>query len=243
MDSTANFTVAVSGQSITAKTKTEAYANTLSGKTVQLVFGTLMKKGTGSATLAAHGHYDAARTNISFKNTGSVGYKTYDGEGQVTGEQKVSTNEVETVMPLPVWPAPQKRVSDADETSVLKNTVTSRLESWSYSVSAAVPAGWTYDSITVSDNTPEVEDDNTVHIGEAVELEVEKAADCKTYEPGDTVKYTVIAKCVTEGKTAENVVFTDLMDKKGVLIDEASIKVVLDGEDITEKCEITAISN
>ena len=102
----------------------------------------------------------------------------------------------------------------------------------------------TYKNMAVasSDNTNEDDDDNTVTVEGAVpKLDIEKTSDKETYKVGNTGKYTLQIKETVPGAVAENVVITDSFKQtKGVKIDEKSIKVLLDGKNITPQCKITA---
>lgn len=117
------FTVAVNGQTVRAEAKAAALNSAgFYNKRYNLIITAKLKKGVTMKDLQAYKKGDM----VSIPNTGKV---TIDDTPR-------TTNETETRL----WdPKPEKRVSDADETKVLANTIPSRLESFVYTVSQDVP--------------------------------------------------------------------------------------------------------
>ena len=102
----------------------------------------------------------------------------------------------------------------------------------------------TYDNTAVasSDNTNEAEDDNEVVVEEKTpRLRITKESDKKEYNVGETGRYTLNVTERVEGAAAKNLVIEDaFVQKDGLQVDTGSIKVALNGADITADCEITA---
>ena len=83
-------------------------------------------------------------------------------------------------------------------------------------------------------------DTNTVTV-EAPELSIEKVSDKEVYDVNDTGHYTVEVTETKEDLTAMNVVIRDSIEDKGASIVEGSIKLAdADGNDLTDKVEITS---
>lgn len=76
------------------------------------------------------------------------------------------------------------------------------------------------------------------------QLEIQKSSNKQTYKQGETGVYTLVVKQIKEELTAKNVVVTDAFDQtEGLVYDESSMKVMLNKEDITSKCNITFKGN
>ncbi len=100
----------------------------------------------------------------------------------------------------------------------------------------------TYDNMAVasSDNTEESEDDNEVVVKEIKPvLNIVKNSDKKTYQIGDTGKYTLIATQKVKDATAQNVVIEDsFATEKGIQVKRKTITVRFNGKNITKSCRI-----
>ena len=76
------------------------------------------------------------------------------------------------------------------------------------------------------------------------QLEIIKTSDKQTYKVGETGTYTLTVKQIKEELTAKNVVVTDAFEQAvGMTYDVDSIKVILNKEDITSKCNISVENN
>ena len=76
------------------------------------------------------------------------------------------------------------------------------------------------------------------------QLEITKSSDKQIYKIGETGKYTLIVKQTKEELTARNVVITDVFKQnEGFTYSKESIKVMLNKEDITSKCNISVENN
>jgi fimbrial isopeptide formation D2 family protein len=96
-------------------------------------------------------------------------------------------------------------------------------------------------AVAGADNAPEAEDENTVTVipdGEP-ELGVDKSSDKETYRASETARYTLIVTQKTEGCTARNVTVRDELGTTLAAIARDSVKVALNGEDITSGCALT----
>lgn len=102
----------------------------------------------------------------------------------------------------------------------------------------------TYDNNAVasSDNTDNADDDNEVVVEDKTPmLHIMKKSDKKNYRVGDTGQYTLDITETIAGAVAKNVAVEDaFVQKDGLQVDTGSIKVVLNGVDITAGCVITA---
>jgi fimbrial isopeptide formation D2 family protein/uncharacterized repeat protein (TIGR01451 family)/LPXTG-motif cell wall-anchored protein len=95
-------------------------------------------------------------------------------------------------------------------------------------------------AIAGADNAGEAQDENTVGVepGTAV-LAIMKESDKTEYVATETAGYTLTATCVSSAP-AIGVVIADRLDTTAAAISTGSIKVTLDGEDITSGCKVTA---
>lgn len=76
------------------------------------------------------------------------------------------------------------------------------------------------------------------------QLEIIKTSDKQIYKVGETGKYTLEVKQIKEELTAKNVVITDTFEQtEGFTYKKESIKVMLNKEDITNKCDISVENN
>ena len=76
------------------------------------------------------------------------------------------------------------------------------------------------------------------------QLEIIKTSDKQTYKVGETGTYTLTVKQIKEELTAKNVVVTDAFEQAvGMTYDADSIKVMLNKEDITSRCDVTVENN
>lgn len=76
------------------------------------------------------------------------------------------------------------------------------------------------------------------------QLEIIKTSDKQTYKVGETGKYTLEVKQIREELIAKNVVVTDAFEQTvGMTYDADSIKVMLNKEDITSKCNVSVENN
>ncbi len=76
------------------------------------------------------------------------------------------------------------------------------------------------------------------------QLEIIKKSDKQTYKVRETGKYTLEVKQIREELTAKNVVVTDKFEQtEGIEINKDSIKVILNKEDITSRCDVTVENN
>lgn len=107
---------------------------------------------------------------------------------------------------------------------------------------------------TENTNGDKIRDDEDVPSGggsdeekvpmKAPQLEITKSANKQTYKVGDTGTYTLVVKQIKEELTAKNVVVTDAFEQtEGMTYDKDSIKVSLNKDDITGKCDISVEGN
>ncbi len=100
----------------------------------------------------------------------------------------------------------------------------------------------TYDNTAVasSDNTNEAEDDNEVIVKALTPaLSIKKNSNKKSYGVGDTGKYTLLVNQTVQDAIAENVVIEDaFVQQSGLMVRGKSIKIYLNGKDITKQCGI-----
>lgn len=96
------------------------------------------------------------------------------------------------------------------------------------------------DKIRDDDSIPSGGDsDNEVVTPQTPVVEVDKTADKTEFNPGDTGSYTVTLKNTTVNTTATKIVFKDAFDTKGIKYQLDTVKVTLDGKDITKNCKTT----
>lgn len=93
---------------------------------------------------------------------------------------------------------------------------------------------------TEADNADKKETEHIVDVSEKPVLTVIKNADKKTYAVGDEAAYTLTVRQMTAGATAKNIVITDAFEQaEGLKVDEDSIRVKVNGKNITNDCKIT----
>lgn len=91
-------------------------------------------------------------------------------------------------------------------------------------------------AVVQSDNTEAAKDENTVVVKPPM-LKIEKTSGRKIYKEGQTGAYKIRVTQKNEGMTAHKVVIEDAFEKKGMEI--GMIRVKINGEDITNQCEIS----
>ena len=95
--------------------------------------------------------------------------------------------------------------------------------------------------VATADNTNMDQATNVVDVKEATpELTINKSSDKKEYAVGNTGKYTLIVNQKNKYATARNVIIKDKFDSNTVDIDADSVKVELNGSDITNDCKIVS---
>lgn len=126
-----------------------------------------------------------------------------------------------------------KNISDEDKLEV------------SYKVSFSKTGEYTNTAISTSDNTNEDRSNNVVEVTNATpELSINKTSDKTEYAVGNTGIYTLTIKQTKADATAKNVTVKDqFVQEDGITIDAESMKVSLNGTDITKDCKIVTNQN
>ena len=111
-----------------------------------------------------------------------------------------------------------------------------------YTVTFEKEGQYTNTAISKADNTNENQANNVVEVKEITpELTIKKSSDKKEYAVGNKGLYTLIVKEKKADATAKNVVVKDHFEiSEGITIDASSLKIALNGEDITKDCKIVA---
>lgn len=109
-----------------------------------------------------------------------------------------------------------------------------------YQVSFEKEGQYTNTAISKADNTNEDQANNVVEVKEITpELTIKKSSDKKEYAVGNKGQYTLIVKEKKVDATAKNVVVKDHFETgDGIKIDEGSLVITLNGEDITKDCQM-----
>jgi fimbrial isopeptide formation D2 family protein/uncharacterized repeat protein (TIGR01451 family)/LPXTG-motif cell wall-anchored protein len=96
---------------------------------------------------------------------------------------------------------------------------------------------------TKADNSPEwlCDTASVTPSKENPKLEITKSVKESTYKKGDALHYTV--KLTAKDGTVKNVVLKDVFKESGIAYDKSSVKVLLDGKDITSECKISSSEN
>ena len=125
-----------------------------------------------------------------------------------------------------------------DETDEDKITVT-------YKVTFTKTGEYTNTAVAKSDNTKEDQANNVVEVKEATpDMGIEKASDKNEYTEGETGKYTLKITQKNADATAKNVIVKDYFKQAdGLEIQKDTLKVVLNGEDITKDCKTAVNTN
>lgn len=90
-----------------------------------------------------------------------------------------------------------------------------------------------------SDEKLPKEDEETV-IVQGPNLDIEKSSNAGVYQVGETGKYKIVARQTRDGETAKNAVIKDAFGIEGVVIDKESIKLYINGEEVTpESIEVS----
>ena len=114
-----------------------------------------------------------------------------------------------------------------------------------YNVSFSKAGEYTNTAISTSDNTNEDRSNNVVEVTNATpELSINKTSDKTEYAVGNTGIYTLTVKQTKADATAKNVTVKDqFVQEDGITIDAESMKVSLNGTDITKDCKIVTNQN
>ena len=114
-----------------------------------------------------------------------------------------------------------------------------------YNVSFSKAGEYTNTAISTSDNTNEDRSNNVVEVTNATpELSINKTSDKTEYAVGNTGIYTLTIKQTKADATAKNVTVKDqFVQEDGITIDAESMKVSLNGTDITKDCKIVTNQN
>ena len=126
-----------------------------------------------------------------------------------------------------------KNISDEDKLEV------------SYKVSFSKTGEYTNTAVSTSDNTNEDQATNVIEVTNVTpELSINKTSDKTEYAVGNTGIYTLIVKQTKADATAKNVTVKDqFVQEDGITIDAESMKVSLNGTDITKDCKIVTNQN
>ena len=126
-----------------------------------------------------------------------------------------------------------KNISDEDKLEV------------SYKVSFSKTGGYTNTAVSTSDNTNEDQATNVIEVTNVTpELSINKTSDKTEYAVGNTGIYTLTIKQTKADATAKNVTVKDqFVQEDGITIDAESMKVSLNGTDITKDCKIVTNQN
>ena len=126
-----------------------------------------------------------------------------------------------------------KNISDEDKLEV------------SYKVSFSKTGEYTNTAVSTSDNTNEDQATNVIEVTNVTpELSINKTSDKTEYAVGNTGIYTLTVKQTKADATAKNVTVKDqFVQEDGITIDAESMKVSLNGTDITKDCKIVTNQN
>ena len=126
-----------------------------------------------------------------------------------------------------------KNISDEDKLEV------------SYKVSFSKTGEYTNTAVSTSDNTNEDQATNVIEVTNVTpELSINKSSDKTEYAVGNTGIYTLTVKQTKADATAKNVTVKDqFVQEDGITIDAESMKVSLNGTDITKDCKIVTNQN
>ena len=126
-----------------------------------------------------------------------------------------------------------KNISDEDKLEV------------SYKVSFSKTGEYTNTAVSTSDNTNEDQATNVIEVTNVTpELSINKTSDKTEYAVGNTGIYTLTIKQTKADATAKNVTVKDqFVQEDGITIDAESMKVSLNGTDITKDCKIVTNQN
>lgn len=126
-----------------------------------------------------------------------------------------------------------KNISDEDKLEV------------SYKVSFSKTGEYTNTAVSTSDNTNEDQATNVIEVTNVTpELSINKRSDKTEYAVGNTGIYTLTVKQTKADATAKNVTVKDqFVQEDGITIDAESMKVSLNGTDITKDCKIVTNQN
>ena len=126
-----------------------------------------------------------------------------------------------------------KNISDEDKLEV------------SYKVSFSKTGEYTNIAVSTSDNTNEDQATNVIEVTNVTpELSINKTSDKTEYAVGNTGIYTLTVKQTKADATAKNVTVKDqFVQEDGITIDAESMKVSLNGTDITKDCKIVTNQN
>ena len=126
-----------------------------------------------------------------------------------------------------------KNISDEDKLEV------------SYKVSFSKTGEYTNTAVSTSDNTNEDQATNVIEVTNVTpELSINKSSDKTEYAVGNTGIYTLTIKQTKADATAKNVTVKDqFVQEDGITIDAESMKVSLNGTDITKDCKIVTNQN
>ena len=126
-----------------------------------------------------------------------------------------------------------KNISDEDKLEV------------SYKVSFSKTGEYTNTAVSTSDNTNEDQATNVIEVTNVTpELSINKTSDKTEYAVGNTGIYTLTVKQTKADAIAKNVTVKDqFVQEDGITIDAESMKVSLNGTDITKDCKIVTNQN
>lgn len=114
-----------------------------------------------------------------------------------------------------------------------------------YNVTFTKKGEYTNTAVATSDNTNEDQATNVIEVTNVTpELSINKTSDKTEYAVGNTGIYTLIVKQTKADATAKNVTVKDqFVQEDGITIDAESMKVSLNGTDITKDCKIVTNQN
>lgn len=114
-----------------------------------------------------------------------------------------------------------------------------------YNVTFTKKGEYTNTAVATSDNTNEDQATNVIEVTNVTpELSINKTSDKTEYAVGNTGIYTLTVKQIKADATAKNVTVKDqFVQEDGITIDAESMKVSLNGTDITKDCKITVEGN
>lgn len=114
-----------------------------------------------------------------------------------------------------------------------------------YNVTFTKKGEYTNTAVATSDNTNEDQATNVIEVTNVTpELSINKTSDKTEYAVGNTGIYTLTVKQTKADATAKNVTVKDqFVQEDGITIDAESMKVSLNGTDITKDCKIVTNQN
>lgn len=114
-----------------------------------------------------------------------------------------------------------------------------------YNVTFSKEGEYTNTAIATSDNTNEDQATNVIEVTNVTpELSINKTSDKTEYAVGNTGIYTLTVKQTKADATAKNVTVKDqFVQEDGITINAESMKVSLNGTDITKDCKIVTNQN